>query len=97
MNLYAVFCEDGLDDDLRQRIGIAFPDNYILSDELFVVSAPQVENPARIADALGLFKDGEGNYHSSGVVLRLNGSFSGYYRQALWDLLGGSVVAGSHA
>ena len=81
MDIFAVF----LDNDSTEEPVLLkkhYPDHFELSKNLFLV--PSMEIAENVAVKVGLKGD---NRSVTGVVFKLNKSYSGYTNRALWDWL----------
>ena len=85
-NLFAVVLT-GEQDKGAALISAAFGnDCYPLGDNTFVVASDGLSRD--VAMSAGVFEDRDGNPGEvRGVVFKLNGSYTGYTRQSLWEWL----------
>lgn len=83
MAVFAVHMVENAEQVVAQ-IKDAYPKHlhYALSENLYLVSSPGT--PQTIAKEIGL--DGSES-SASGVVLKLNGSYTGFYEPGVWDWL----------
>lgn len=81
MRAYAVVLDE-LNSDVANRIEEAYPKHYKVNDMFYLVSADDIAD--QVAQTVGIKGDNRVE-ESSGVVFRLNGSYSGYTSRALWD------------
>ena len=81
MHLFAAFFRDGIPADFEKRVnGLASGQPYRLSENLLLFLS-HVDNPQYLRDPLGIDES------TAGVLLKLNGSYSGYFSKSLWDWL----------
>ena len=81
MHLFAAFFRDSIPADFEEKIGdLSTGEPYRLSDTLLLFQSP-VDNPQFLREALQI---GESK---AGVVLKLNGSYSGHFSRSLWEWL----------
>ena len=70
--------------EVAQRIKEKYPECYPMSEEVYLVQA--AEPASQIAVAVGL-KGDERVDDVAGLVLKLNGAYSGYDETSLWHWL----------
>ena len=81
MHLFAVFFQGGIPGGFEEKVGgFSSSEPYRLSDDLLLFQSHE-DNPERLRVPLGI--DGG----TVGVLLKLNGSYSGYFTKSLWDWL----------
>ncbi len=81
---FLVYFRDPLSEERRQGIaedGLV-QDVYALSDHDMLVRS-EIADPRALAALMGF----KGDDKHAGVILKLNGSYSGYYSPSLWDWL----------
>lgn len=85
MNTFVVIFRDPFPPDLKfNDTHSVMLDSFKLSDRELLVRS-YADSPKQIAQLLGMYGTEE-NPHI-GVVLKLEGSYHGYYDSALWDWL----------
>ena len=85
MNTFVVICRDPFPPDLKFNDTYAvIVDHFELSDRELLVRS-HADSPQQIAQLLGMY--GTEEHPHVGVVLKLEGSYYGYYHSALWDWL----------
>ena len=82
-NLFAVVLTEGQDRGAA-LLRTAYPKTYQLTDDVFLVADDALTGS--VARAAALTKE-EREKGVRGVVFRLNGSYTGYTRQSLWEWL----------
>lgn len=83
MNAYAIVLKRS-NPEVSKRIRETYPDSYSLTDTFFLVQSTGIAQA--VATAAGI-KGEDRIKDASGVVFRLNRSYSGYTERALWDWL----------
>lgn len=83
MSVFAVVL-DAQNPQAVERIQEKYPEHLKLNDTLFLVNSNAIAE--KVAHAVGI-KGEEDERIQSGVVFRLNHSYSGYTSRALWDWL----------
>ena len=83
MNIYAIVLKRS-NPEVSKRIQDVYPDSYSLTDTFFLVQSKGIAKA--VATSIGIKGDDkiEG---ASGVVFKLNRSYSGYTERSLWDWL----------
>ena len=61
-------------------------DAYVLPGDTAVLLRSPVVDISALVDPLLRYGEGEDDYHAA-VILKLNGSYTGYYATSLWDWL----------
>ena len=84
-NLFAVVLTEGQEAGAA-RLRAAYPDTqrYELGDNVFIVAGETLSSAVAKSAALTKEQAEEG---IRGVVFKLNGSYTGYTRQSLWEWL----------
>ena len=82
-NVFAVVLLDG-EDKGAKLLQKAHPKAFPLADNVFLVADDGLT--ATVADAASLTKE-KANEGIRGVVFRLNGTYTGYAKQSLWEWL----------
>ncbi len=94
MNTFVIIFRDPFPPDLKLNDTYAVVvDRFELSDKALLVRS-YADSPQQIAQLFGMY--GTEEHPHVGVVLKLEGSYYGYYDSALWDWLGRSREV-SHA
>ena len=84
-NLFAVVLTDGQEDGAaRLRSAYSEAQFYELGDNVFIVADDTLTSA--VAKAAALTKD-QADEGIRGVVFKLNGSYTGFTRQSLWEWL----------
>ena len=86
MAVFAVHFSKGDPDAVSKRIEEKYPktESYALSSQLFLVRADTIAE--RVAESLGI-KGADKLEDVTGVVFKLNSSYSGFDNRAIWDWL----------
>ena len=85
MNVFMVYISGDPVDEPTQRLKERYPaesEHFQMSERLYLVSADGIAQS--VADNIGFGDDLAG---STGVVFKLNASYAGYERRAMWDWL----------
>ena len=82
-NLFAVVLNGGKEKGAK-LIQDQYPKAYPLTENTFVISADTLSQ--EIASAVGLTEE-KAHLGIRGVVFKLNGSYTGFTRSALWEWL----------
>ena len=83
MSLFAAIFEEPISAELMQQIeAVAASPIFQLSEHVVLIRS-YIDNPQGLSQQLGMPDQPE----RVGVVLKLNGSYFGYYRKQLWDWL----------
>lgn len=87
MAIYVVHFAAGEAGENFDRVESAYPDaeSYQMADDLFMVRAQNATTEI-VAKKLGILTEGDED-SAIGVVMRLNGSRSGFYRPSIWEWL----------
>jgi hypothetical protein len=81
VHLFAAFFQGGIPSDFVEKAGsLSTGEPYRLSDNILLFQS-YVDNPQYLRDPLGI------DASTTGVLFKLNGSYSGYFSQSLWDWL----------
>ena len=88
MAIYVVHFAAGTSSENFDRVETAYPEaeSYRMADDLFMVRADNATTEL-VAKKLGILTDDEDEETAVGVVMRLNGSRSGFYRPSIWEWL----------
>ena len=83
MNIYAIALKRS-NPEVLSRIREAYPDAYSLTDTFFLVQSKGIAKT--VAVSIGI-KGDDRIKGASGVVFKLNHSYSGFTERALWEWL----------
>ena len=84
MSIFAVVLEDQ-NAKITQRIAEKYPDHYVLNDTCFLVHDEGIANT--VSESVGI-KGDDRIQGGSGVVFKIDGSYSGRASRSLWDWIG---------
>lgn len=83
MSIFAIVLHE-TNSEVAQRIKTEYPNNFMYTDTFYLVESNSIA--ATVALNIGL-KGDDRIEEASGVVFKLNHSFSGYTKRSLWDWL----------
>lgn len=87
MNLFVVlFSDTDVPDRIRRCESDLVQDAYVLPGERAVLMRSPVGDMSALVDTLLRNGEGEDDYHAA-VILKLNGSYTGYHSTDLWNWL----------
>lgn len=84
MAIYAIILEEPITPQGEYAIQSVYPDAYKVREGVFLVHSEDIAQDIAIAVGIKTKDDGS---NMSGVVFKLNGSYSGYAARAMWDWL----------
>lgn len=83
MSIFAIVLHEA-NPEVAERIDSQYPGNFAYNDTFYLVNSSSIS--ATIALNIGLKGDDRID-ESSGVVFKLNDSFSGFTKRSLWEWL----------
>ena len=84
MRIFAVFVDDEISEKVSERIESVYAErNFRIDNNFFLVASDEMTDSV----SENLLNDEVDGLFYTGVVFSLNGSYSGYETQSLWDWL----------